>query len=127
MRAFTIGYAGRKFEHFVELLIRNKVEAIVDVRRYPRSRYPEFTQEFLETELPKFGVDYWHIAELGGFRRGYEEYVKSEEFEKGALKLLQLIEGRICCVMCLERDPTYCHRRFIVEHLEDEGIKVTNL
>lgn len=127
MRVFTIGYAGRRFEDFVKLLMQNEVEAIVDVRRFPKSKYSEFVKEFLEKELPKFGIDYWHVNELGGFRGGYEEYMKSEEFEKGAKKLLELMERKICCIMCLERDPAYCHRRFITKHLEDKGIKVINL
>jgi uncharacterized protein (DUF488 family) len=127
MRAFTIGYAGMKFEDFVKLLMRNEVEVIVDVRRFPKSKYPEFANGFLEKKLPKFGIDYRHIAELGGFRGGYEEYMKSEDFEKGAKKLLELMKNKICCILCLERNPVYCHRRFIIKHLEDKGIKVTNL
>ena len=75
MRAFTIGYAGRNFESFLKLLLQNEVETIVDVRRFPKSKYSEFVKEFLEKELPKFGVGYWHIAELGGFRGGYKEYM----------------------------------------------------
>lgn len=64
MRVFTIGYAGMKFEDFVKLLMQNEVEAIVDVRRFPKSKYPQFAKEFLEMELPKFGIDYRHITEL---------------------------------------------------------------
>ncbi len=100
----------------MKLLTQNGVEAIVDVRRSPKSKYPEFRKEFLEKELTKFGVDYWHIAELGGFRGGYKEYMKSEEFERGVKKLSTLMERKICCIMCLEADPTYCHRRFIIAH-----------
>jgi len=50
---FTIGYAGRKFDEFTKLLTENNVEALVDVRRFPSSKYPEFTSEFLRKELSK--------------------------------------------------------------------------
>lgn len=53
--------------------------------------------------------------------------MKSEDFEKGAKRLLELMKNKVCCIMCLERNPAYCHRRFIIKHLEDKGIKVTNL
>lgn len=127
MRIFTIGYAGREFEGFVKLLAQNSIEVVVDVRRFPKSRHPQFTREFLEMELPKHGIGYLHMAELGGFRGGYVEYMVSKEFGEGLKKLLSLAENSVCCIMCLERNPTYCHRRFIIKRLEDEGVKVINL
>jgi uncharacterized protein (DUF488 family) len=127
MRAFNVGYAGRSFEDFVEVLKRNGIEIIVDVRRFPRSKYPAFNKEFLENELPKTGIKYIHVVELGGFRDGYEEYTSSKEFQRGVEKLLDLVRRRISCIMCLERNPVHCHRRFIIRHLETEGVNITNL
>jgi uncharacterized protein (DUF488 family) len=127
MRAFTIGYAGRSFESFVTVLTLNHVVVIGDVRRYPQSKYPEFAKASLEKRLPAFGIAYLHVTELGGFRGEYGEYVRSEAFERGAKKLMALMERKICCIMCLERDPAYCHRRFIVVYLEAKGVKVTHL
>ena len=127
MQAFTIGYAGRTFEAFVALLRQQDVEVIVDVRRFPRSKYPEFRQEFLARELPKRGIAYRHIGELGGFRGEYEKYMQSAAFDQGVQKLLALMERKRCCVMCMERNSVYCHRRFIGQYLVDRGIRVTDL
>jgi uncharacterized protein (DUF488 family) len=127
MKVYTIGYAGRKFELFLEILKANGVEVLVDVRSFPTSKYPEYRKEFLEKELPRHGVEYLHLVELGGLRGSYERHMQSEEFRNGVERLLGLARERICCMMCREIDFRYCHRRFISKYLEMRGVKVQHL
>ena len=88
---------------------------------------PSFVRESLKNELNKFDIDYQHIVELGGFRGRYEDYVELDKIKEGINKILELAKGRVCCFMCLERKPSYCHRRFIIQELEGKGIEVLNL
>src|SRR4051812_49471810 len=70
MRAFSVGHSTHSLERFVGLLARHGVERLVDVRRTPRSRrHPQFERDSLAAELPARGVDYRHLAALGGRRR----------------------------------------------------------
>lgn len=45
----TVGHSTRTFEDFVELLVSNGVELLVDVRRFPHSSLPP---QFEEDSLP---------------------------------------------------------------------------
>src|SRR3954453_14248961 len=74
MRAFSVGHSTHSLERFVGLLARHGVERLVDVRRTPRSRrHPQLERDSLAAELPARGVDYRHLAALGGAGRAAPE------------------------------------------------------
>lgn len=129
MAIFTIGYGGRKFADFVALLQQNSISLVVDVRRFPKSKAPEYNKESLEAKLPEFGISYvWMGDSLGGLRRGgYPKYMESNEYQGGISKLLELAERGNLVLMCKERSDAGCHRRYIVETLAKEGIKTVPL
>jgi uncharacterized protein (DUF488 family) len=49
---FTIGYGDNKFGDFILLLQQYSIAFVVDVRRFPKSKVPEYNRESLETKLP---------------------------------------------------------------------------
>jgi len=126
---WTIGHSNRSVDYFLGLLREHKIEVLADVRRFPTSKIEHFKMEEMEKWLPNQGIRYvWLGEELGGYRRGgYEAYVKTEAFKAGIERLLALArKGRIC-IMCLEPNPRYCHRRFISACLESMGIGVIHI
>ena len=129
MAIFTIGYGGRKFAGFIALLQQHGVSLVVDVRRFPRSKAPEFEKESLEAKLPQVGIGYiWMGDTLGGFRRGgYPRYMESDDYRDGIGKLLELAEQGNLVLMCKERSDAVCHRRYIVETLAGKGVKTIPL
>lgn len=125
---FTIGYAGRTLEEFIQILRANDVKEVVDVRRFPTSKYEDFKGENLSRSLAGEGVSYLHPKELGGYRKpSYEEFMKTEEFSRGISKLLNEAKGKSVAVMCLERSHKGCHRKFIAEKLQELKVKVVHL
>jgi len=125
---YTIGYGGRKFEDFLALLKKHGINTVIDVRRFPKSKYPEYVKENLERELPKRGIGYVFMGDtLGGFRRGYEEYMKTEAYMRGIKDLLDLAKKRRVAIMCLERSPKGCHRRYISQTLQDLGVQILHI
>lgn len=126
---WTIGHSNRSADYFVELLREREIEALVDVRRFPTSKIEHFRREEMEKWLPNQGIRYvWLGEELGGYRRGgYEAYVKTEAFKAGIEKLLEHAERGRTCIMCLEPNPRYCHRRFISAYLESIGIEIIHI
>jgi len=127
MKVFSIGYSGKSFEKFVKSLKQNKVELLIDVRRFPRSKYPDFVKNALRKKLAREGIEYLHLPELGGFRGGFERYMKSLEFKRGVKKLMGLIQRKTCCIMCRESKSVYCHRRYILAHLRSLKVKTVDL
>jgi uncharacterized protein (DUF488 family) len=129
MAVFTIGYGGRRFDDFVALLQQHGISLVVDIRRFPRSKMPEYNKESLEAKLPQFGISYiWMGETLGGLRRGgYPKYMESDDYQAGITKLLELAEQGNIVLMCKERTDAACHRRYIVETLTNNGIKTIPL
>jgi len=65
------------------------------------------------------------VKRIGGYREGgYMTHMRTELFRKGINRLLEIAAEKITCIMCMEPNPKYCHRRFISAHLERSGVKV---
>lgn len=125
---YTLGYGNRKFGDFISLLKKHNVDIVIDVRRFPKSKYPEYMKENLELELPKLGIRYAFMGDtLGGFRRGYKKYMKTEAYMKGIKNLLDLTKQGKVAIMCLERSPKGCHRRYISQTLKELDVKVVHI
>jgi uncharacterized protein (DUF488 family) len=126
---WTIGHSNRSIGKFLTLLGEHKIEALVDVRSFPTSEIEHFKSEEMERWLPEHGIKYfWLGKELGGYRRGgYEAHMKTELFGQGVEKLLVVAKERRVCIMCMEKNPKYCHRRFLTAYIERKGLEVIHI
>ena len=127
---YTVGHSTRSVEEFVSLLKEHQIEAVVDVRRFPRSRRnPQFNRERLEEILPREGIEYrWLGEELGGYRPGgYRAYIGTDGFERGIKLLEDLARRHRTAVMCAEKLWFRCHRRFIADRLSKQGWEVWHI
>jgi len=139
MRIYTIGHSTRSLDELVLLLRASGVERLADIRRYPGSRrYPHFSRDSLAAELPKHGIAYVHLPELGGRRtpsedspndalrnaqfRGYADYMATKEFAEGVDNLR---DGD--AIMCAEAVPWRCHRNFVADDLVRRGVEVVHI
>ena len=126
---YTLGTSTRSFDEFVALLKRFGVGVVIDVRRFPSSRFPYFSREELAGSLPQQGINYYHLGEkLGGYRRGgYEAFSATEEFKQGLVELTEIACQRTAAIICAERLPWRCHRRFIGAELSRQGWQVVHV
>jgi len=124
-----MGYGGRAIGEFIRVLGDNRVEVVIDVRSNPYSRFEDYNKGRLERVLPESGIGYIHLGkELGGIRdRPYTEHMESEEFRQGIERLLELAGEKRVVLMCAEKDPASCHRRYIADHLAKMGIEVVHI
>ena len=138
---FTIGHSTRSLQEFVSRLKPAEVKTVVDVRRIPRSKTnPQFNMEILPHALGASGIDYSHVAELGGLRgrqkggaispnmfwdntsfRNYADYAATETFRTGLRELQGLGHDRNAAIMCAEAVWWRCHRRIIADYLIAQG------
>ncbi len=102
---------------------------MVDLRRFPTSKFPHFRKEALEENLKREDIDYIYLGEeLGGYRRGgYEKFLESQTFKKGLHKLEDIARSSRTLIICAERLFFRCHRRFIAQELEKRGWEVKHL
>jgi uncharacterized protein (DUF488 family) len=144
---YTIGHGTRSVAEFVELLKSVEVKLLVDVRTVPRSRTnPQYNRDALPASLAPFGIDYEHMAALGGLRgreravpasvnafwqndsfHNYADYALSAAFREGLTHLRQRGRTRTCAIMCAETVWWRCHRRIITDYLLAFGETVFHL
>ena len=89
---YSLGTSTRSNQEFLDLLLNNSIETVVDVRRFPTSKFEHFKKDQLSKLLVEAGIDYSYLGEaLGGYRsRGYQSFTITEEF-KGGLHQLEKI------------------------------------
>lgn len=141
---FTIGHSTRTIGEFIDLLKAHNIQVIVDVRTIPRSRHnPQFNADIIERSLQKVGINYVHIAELGGLRhtnagsknlgwhnrsfRGFADYMGTPEFTKGIEILEKIAKKEKTAIMCAEALPWRCHRSMIADALSKRGWDVFDI
>ena len=128
-RIFTLGTDRRSEEDFVEILLSYGIQVLVDVRRFPKSKMPAFNREYLEDLLKKEGIQYRYVGnELGGFRKGgYEAYTLTDDFRMGIDEIEDIAVDSVTVLICAERFPWKCHRRWISRELQRRGWRVEHI
>ena len=141
---FTVGHSTHPIGEFIEMLLAHRVTCIADVRTVPRSRHnPQFNRDSLPESLKASGIEYVHLAALGGLRhsradsvntgwrnksfRGYADYMQTAEFEAGIAVLTAIAETERVAIMCAEAVPWRCHRSLIGDALTVQGIVVEDI
>jgi uncharacterized protein (DUF488 family) len=144
---FTIGHSTRSLDELVALLAPNEVKLLVDVRTVPRSRTnPQYNADTFPAALRARGIDYQHVAALGGLRgrrkdippdvngfwenasfHNYADYAMGEEFRAGLARLVDMGRERRCAIMCAESVWWRCHRRIIADYLLASGEEVFHI
>ncbi len=131
----TIGYQTATVHSFLEALERAGIDLLVDVRAVASSRRPGFAKSQLAANVATIGVEYLHLRGLGTPAEGraaaragrhaelkaiYAEQLKTAAARADLDVLADLVRGkRHVCLVCLEADPTYCHRSLVVAALSD--------
>lgn len=118
-KIYTLGTGRRSGEDFIEILFGSDIKTLIDVRSFPKSKMPIFTRENLENLLKKEGINYVSLGgELGGFRKGgYEAYTTTGDFRRGVEILEDIASKGTSVIVCAERFPWKCHRRWISREL----------
>lgn len=129
---YTIGYEGLHIEEYINKLIRNGIKFLCDVRKNPLSRKYGFSKRSLSTLLPKFGIEYLHMPDLGiesQNRKGlksssdyeilFDDYRKSlPERQVGLTRIMKEFKThKRIALTCFERDSQSCHRHCISDFL----------
>jgi uncharacterized protein (DUF488 family) len=127
---YTLGTSTRTLDEFFSVLEFYGIKSIGDVRRFPKSsRYAHFNRESLESEAEKRRLSYsWLGDRLGGFRTGgYQKYQKEGAYVGGLEKLEDMGTQNSTLLICAERLPWKCHRRFIAQSLMERGWEVIHV
>jgi uncharacterized protein (DUF488 family) len=141
---YTVGHSTRSAGELVDVLDGVPIRRLVDVRTVPRSRRnPQFNRDELAAFLPRHGIEYRHVAALGGLRhprpdspngawtvpgfRGYADWALGPEFAAALDELLAWAAETPTTVMCAEAVWWRCHRRIIADWAIARGAEVVHI
>jgi uncharacterized protein (DUF488 family) len=138
---YTIGHSSHAAEHFVGLLRQHDLQALVDTRSSPYSRYtPQFDREALRALVTAAGLHYlWLGDSVGGRPRDescydaegrvlYSRVARQPEFREAVARILRGAAERRVALLCSEEDPAHCHRRLLISRvLMDEGAEIRHI
>jgi uncharacterized protein (DUF488 family) len=137
----TIGHSNHSIDVFIRLLKDHHVEAIVDTRSHPRSKFvPQYDAEVLRRSLLENRIEYIYLGkELGGRPEGdrfydedgrvfYSRVAESTFFLRGLERLNNAIRRFRLALLCSEENPSICHRRLLIARvLRAHGIAVDHI
>ncbi len=140
----TIGYERTTPAALVAALQQAGVELLVDVRAVASSRRPGFAKTALTANLQAGGIDYLHLRGLGTPANGraaaragrheelrlvYSAHLRTLAARDDLEVLIDLVTaGRPACLLCLEAEPEYCHRRMVTDAVQQRiAVRIQDL
>lgn len=142
MTIYTIGFAQKSAEQFFELLKKNDIEMLVDVRLNNKSQLAGFTKE---NDLKYFlknicNCEYQHCIEFAPTKEILDNYKKGKiDWKQYVEQFIPLMKKRNAvelfykrferynnvCLLCSEPTPVQCHRRLLAELIAQTDSNVT--
>jgi uncharacterized protein (DUF488 family) len=132
LKLFTIGFTKKTARDFFEILKKNRVQRLIDIRLNNSSQLAGFSKgSDLEYFLHEIcGIKYDHQTNLAPTEELLKGYQKGEvtwdAYEKVYLELLEKrnvlqknesVMFDHACLLCSEATPERCHRRLLAEYL----------
>ena len=132
---FDIGYEGKSLEAYLNLLIKNNIKTLIDVRKNPVSMKYGFSKNLLTARTSDLGIEYTHLPELGIESEKRQSLSSFEDYQNlfsnyEAKNLRQntesikniyniVMKNKKVALTCFEADKNYCHRYRIVNYMND--------
>lgn len=137
----TIGYQDTNIDEFLNKLIWNKVQRVIDVRKNAFSMSYMFSKGRLSDILSKFDVDYFHQPELGiepeerkelktlvDYKNLFVKYRKKMSEDNSQIEnLIEQSKTKKIAMLCYESDPNYCHRGVLADMIRERGYGVIDI
>jgi uncharacterized protein (DUF488 family) len=128
---FTIGYEGISLEEYLNRLIKNNVQALIDVRRNPLSMKYGFSKSSLERFCRDLSIQYFHFPEVGIESKQRQELNNQSDYDnlfseyklKNLTKTINtqtaiinlLKSNERIALTCFEANICQCHRKILAD------------
>jgi len=137
---YTIGHSNLELGRFIDLLMKNRISAVADVRSIPVSRFaPQFSRDHLENALVQAKIHYVYLGrELGARpddddcivdgRVQFNRLARTPRFLSGIERLVDGSKRHSVAIMCTEKDPLDCHRTILIARvLNERGLHILHI
>jgi uncharacterized protein (DUF488 family) len=139
VKLYTIGFTKKDARTFFELLLKNGIRKVIDVRLNNVSQLAGFTkrqdlQYFLQAIA---GIKYIHAIAFAPTIEMLSDYKRKKiawkEYETMYINLMKsrvaenvIHESELAdsCLLCSEPTPSRCHRRLLAEYLQSRNTSI---
>jgi hypothetical protein len=128
---YTIGYEGISLEEYLNRLVKNNVQVLVDVRKNPLSMKYGFSKNLLKRFCESVGVQYVHFPEVGIASDQRQELNCQEDYDKlfkvyktnnlanstqTQFAIFEILKSnKRIALTCFESNICQCHRKPLAE------------
>lgn len=134
MKLYTIGFTQRSAEDFFGTIARSEAARVIDVRLNNSSQLAGFSKrDDLRYFLKEIcGIEYLHLPQFAPTQELLDEYRSNKDWMAYEAKFRSLMADRQvetsttpdeldgACLLCSEPKPDRCHRRLVVEYLQEK-------
>jgi len=130
---YMVGHSNHPLELFHEMLAREEITLLYDIRMIPFSRYvPQYNQTTFPAILQEWGIAYQYRSDIGPRVEGdtplydgdgfhYDKALKRERIVKGLEALAsELNADEKVAIMATKKEPLECHRFLILSRVLKE-------
>lgn len=125
LAVYTVGYEGMSVDALLDLLLRQAIRRLIDVRSNPIARRYGFHKTTIRKLCDDLGIQYQHVASLGvpsawrsdlsdpsSYSRLFERYEKEilPRQSRAIDTVGSLMAELPSALMCMEADHQSCHR-----------------
>jgi len=137
MNIYTIGFTKKTAEKFFQLLVKNGIKKVIDIRLNNKSQLAGFAKGAdLKYFLKLHGIDYKHyimLAPTDELRKMYNDKKNKMSFSKYTDRFNKILEHRGAipqlrrenldkvCFLCSEDKPDECHRSLVVNGIKGDN------
>lgn len=130
---YTIGYEGISLEKYLNKLIKNSVQVLVDVRKNPLSMKFGFSKTLLKRFCESIGIQYLHFPDVGIESGQRQELNNQSDYDKlftiyrnenlgktveSQLAILEVLKSnKRIALTCFEANICQCHRKPLSESI----------
>lgn len=129
---YTIGFTKKSAEYFFDILKKNKIDLIADVRLNNKGQLAGFTKEKdFKFFLSLFSIEFIHLKDFAPTKELRNSYHSDWNFEKYKEGYFKLVESRNAvtnltglklphiniCLLCSEPEAEKCHRSLAAEKI----------
>ena len=129
---YTVGYEGLQIDGFLNILLEEGIEQVIDVRHNPISRRYGFHKSTLSRLCEKLNIKYRHVPEVGipselraNLQQPSDYIPLFQNYEREVLraqpsaikKIASWIKSQPSVLVCMEANPDSCHRSHLAAQI----------
>lgn len=131
---YTAGYEAMLVDEFMNLLLKQGILRLIDIRHNPVARRYGFHKTTLSKICGHLGIDYHHIQKLGippelrtslnspdDYQVLFSHY-KNSVLKSNRLEINQvadMVKEKPSVLVCMEADKNFCHRKLLAQKVSE--------